>query len=44
MADLLLFFVQFFMTKPFPCEPSDLPKYPPSKEIDARKRDEEFRR
>ncbi|KAH0944141.1 hypothetical protein HID58_003778 [Brassica napus] len=35
---------EFFMTKPFPCEPSDLPKYPPSKEIDARKRDEEFRR
>ncbi|KAJ4886157.1 Protein kinase superfamily protein [Raphanus sativus] len=34
----------FFMTEPFPCEPSDLPKYPPSKEIDARKRDEEFRR
>ncbi|CAN8269670.1 unnamed protein product [Cochlearia groenlandica] len=34
----------FFMTEPLPCEPSDLPKYPPSKEIDAKKRDEEYRR
>ncbi|ESQ49569.1 hypothetical protein EUTSA_v10020353mg [Eutrema salsugineum] len=34
----------FLTTEPFPCEPSDLPKYPPTKEIDARKRDEEYRR
>ncbi|CAN1175566.1 Probable serine/threonine-protein kinase At1g54610 [Linum perenne] len=31
----------FFSTKPFPCEPSALPKYPPSKEIDAKAREEE---
>ncbi|VVA96523.1 unnamed protein product [Arabis nemorensis] len=34
----------FFTTDPLPCEPSDLPKYPPTKEIDAKKRDEEYRR
>ncbi|KAF3605878.1 hypothetical protein DY000_02051439 [Brassica cretica] len=34
----------FFTTEPFACEPSELPKYPPTKEIDAKKRDEEYRR
>ncbi|KAH0905122.1 hypothetical protein HID58_044625 [Brassica napus] len=40
----LILFWLLILLSPFPCEPSDLPKYPPSKEIDARKRDEEFRR
>ncbi|KAG7600408.1 Protein kinase domain [Arabidopsis suecica] len=35
---------EFFSTRPLPCEPSSLPKYPPSKELDARMRDEESRR
>lgn len=35
---------EFFTTKPLPCDPSALPKYPPSKEFDARLRDEEARR
>lgn len=35
---------EFFTTKPLPCEPSSLPKYPPSKEFDAKMRDEEARR
>ncbi|CAH8306117.1 unnamed protein product [Eruca vesicaria subsp. sativa] len=34
----------FFMTEPLACDPSELPKYPPTKEIDAKKRDEEYRR
>ncbi|KAJ8565957.1 hypothetical protein K7X08_008533 [Anisodus acutangulus] len=34
----------FFTTKPYACEPSILPKYPPSKEMDAKRRDEEARR
>ncbi|KAK1310054.1 putative serine/threonine-protein kinase [Acorus calamus] len=34
----------FFTTKPFACDPSSLPKYPPSKELDAKLRDEEARR
>ncbi|KXG39386.1 probable serine/threonine-protein kinase At1g54610 [Sorghum bicolor] len=34
----------FFTTEPLACEPSSLPKYPPSKEIDAKRRDEEARR
>ncbi|KAJ4820677.1 Protein kinase superfamily protein [Rhynchospora pubera] len=34
---------QYFMTKPFACDPSSLPKYPPSKEFDAKRREEEFR-
>ncbi|XP_073053406.1 probable serine/threonine-protein kinase At1g54610 [Primulina eburnea] len=34
----------FFTTKPYACDPSALPKYPPSKEIDAKRRDEEARR
>ncbi|XP_077224053.1 putative serine/threonine-protein kinase At1g54610 [Tasmannia lanceolata] len=35
---------EFFTTKPFACDPSSLPKYPPSKEFDAKLRDEEARR
>ncbi|OIV92406.1 hypothetical protein TanjilG_23006 [Lupinus angustifolius] len=35
---------EFFSTKPLPCDPSSLPKYPPSKEFDAKVRDEEARR
>lgn len=36
--------MQFFTTKPYACDPSSLPKYPPSKEMDAKLRDEEARR
>eukprot|EP00250_Pteridium_aquilinum_P009884 c19002_g1_i2 orf=412-2349(+) len=35
---------EFFTTEPFACEPSSLPQYPPSKEMDAKMRDEEARR
>ncbi|CAI9765891.1 unnamed protein product [Fraxinus pennsylvanica] len=35
---------EFFTTMPYACDPSSLPKYPPSKEIDAKRRDEEARR
>nr|XP_043627451.1 probable serine/threonine-protein kinase At1g54610 [Erigeron canadensis]XP_043627452.1 probable serine/threonine-protein kinase At1g54610 [Erigeron canadensis]XP_043627453.1 probable serine/threonine-protein kinase At1g54610 [Erigeron canadensis] len=35
---------EFFMTKPYACDPSSLPKYPPTKEMDAKLRDEEARR
>ncbi|XP_073302830.1 probable serine/threonine-protein kinase At1g54610 [Primulina huaijiensis] len=35
---------EFFLTKPYACDPSSLPKYPPSKEMDAKRRDEESRR
>ncbi|MCO5569470.1 hypothetical protein L7F22_023182 [Adiantum nelumboides] len=35
---------EFFTTKPYACEPSSLPQYPPSKEMDAKLRDEENRR
>ncbi|XP_059440886.1 probable serine/threonine-protein kinase At1g54610 [Corylus avellana] len=35
---------EFFTTKPLPCDPASLPKYPPSKEFDAKVRDEEARR
>ncbi|XP_077226650.1 protein kinase superfamily protein [Tasmannia lanceolata] len=35
---------EFFTTKPLACDPSILPKYPPSKEFDAKIRDEEARR
>ncbi|KAM7272879.1 hypothetical protein ACFE04_027543 [Oxalis oulophora] len=34
----------FFTSEPHPCEPSSLPKYPPSKEMDVKLRDEESRR
>lgn len=39
-----IFWVQFFTTEPYACEPSSLPKYPPSKEMDVKLRDEEARR
>ncbi|XP_010929623.1 probable serine/threonine-protein kinase At1g54610 [Elaeis guineensis] len=35
---------EFFTTKPYACEPSSLPQYPPSKEMDAKLRDEKARR
>ncbi|XP_022970706.1 probable serine/threonine-protein kinase At1g54610 isoform X3 [Cucurbita maxima] len=35
---------EFFTTRPLPCDPSSLPKYPPSKEIDSKMREEEARR
>ncbi|MBA0711782.1 hypothetical protein Golax_010929 [Gossypium laxum] len=35
---------EFFTTQPLACDPSSLPRYPPSKEIDAKLRDEEARR
>lgn len=35
---------EFFTTKPLPCNPSSLPKYTPSKEMDAKLRDEVSRR
>ncbi|CAL4963668.1 unnamed protein product [Urochloa decumbens] len=34
----------FFSTEPYACDPSSLPTYPPSKEMDAKLRDEEARR
>ncbi|XP_058788398.1 protein IMPAIRED IN BABA-INDUCED STERILITY 1-like isoform X2 [Vicia villosa] len=35
---------EYFKTLPYACEPSSLPKYPPSKEIHAKKRAEELRK
>ncbi|CAL5361782.1 hypothetical protein CsSME_00052908 [Camellia sinensis var. sinensis] len=35
---------EFFTTEPYACEPSNLPKYPPSKELDVKLKDEEARR
>ncbi|KAF5479419.1 hypothetical protein F2P56_000239 [Juglans regia] len=35
---------EFFTTEPLPCDPSSLPKYPPSKEFDAKLRDQEEKR
>ncbi|KAG9446258.1 hypothetical protein H6P81_012386 [Aristolochia fimbriata] len=35
---------EFFTTEPYACEPSSLPHYPPSKEMDAKLRDEAARR
>ncbi|CAN8325636.1 unnamed protein product [Cochlearia groenlandica] len=35
---------EYFKTQPLACDPSCLPKYPPSKEIDIRMRDETKRR
>ncbi|XP_047342186.1 probable serine/threonine-protein kinase At1g54610 [Impatiens glandulifera] len=35
---------EFFNTEPYACDPSNLPKYPPSKEIDAKLRDQEAKR
>jgi cyclin-dependent kinase 12/13 len=41
---IYFFFLQFFSTEPFSCDPSSLPKLPPSKEYDVRRRQEEARR
>ncbi|KAE9618998.1 putative protein-serine/threonine kinase CMGC-CDK-CRK7-CDK9 family [Lupinus albus] len=35
---------EFFTTEPYACDPSGLPKYPPTKEMDAKLRDDEARR
>ncbi|XVF50065.1 hypothetical protein PTKIN_Ptkin04bG0064500 [Pterospermum kingtungense] len=35
---------EFFTTKPYACDPSSLPVYPPSKEIDAKHREEAKRK
>ncbi|XP_061349374.1 probable serine/threonine-protein kinase At1g54610 [Gastrolobium bilobum] len=35
---------EFFTTEPYACDPSSLPKYPPTKEIDVKRRDDEARR
>ncbi|KAI8534027.1 hypothetical protein RHMOL_Rhmol10G0056400 [Rhododendron molle] len=35
---------EYFTIKPYACDPSCLPKYPPSKEIDAKIRDEKRRK
>lgn len=35
---------EFFTTFPLPCDPSSLPKYPPSKEFDTKLQEEESRR
>lgn len=34
----------YFTTKPYACEPSSLPQYPPNKEIDARNREDARRK
>ncbi|KAK1567127.1 hypothetical protein Q3G72_008440 [Acer saccharum] len=36
--------LEFFTTEPYACEPSSLPKYPPSKEMDVKLRHKEARR
>ncbi|WCJ35899.1 Protein kinase superfamily protein [Euphorbia peplus] len=35
---------EYFTSKPYACEPSSLPKYPPNKEIDAKHREEARRK
>ncbi|XP_060172573.1 protein IMPAIRED IN BABA-INDUCED STERILITY 1-like [Lycium barbarum] len=35
---------EYFKTKPHACDPSSLPKYPPSKEIDAKHREDAIRK
>ncbi|XP_017416125.2 cyclin-dependent kinase C-2 C isoform X1 [Vigna angularis] len=35
---------EYFSTKPYACDPSLMPKYPPSKEMDARNREEASRK
>ncbi|XP_030473758.1 cyclin-dependent kinase C-2 C-like isoform X1 [Syzygium oleosum] len=35
---------EYFKTKPYACDPSSLPKYPPNKEIDAKQREEAQRK
>lgn len=34
---------EYFTTKPYACDPSTIPKYPPNKEIDAKSRDAKSR-
>ncbi|KAK7271812.1 hypothetical protein RJT34_28020 [Clitoria ternatea] len=34
---------EYFSTKPYPCNPSSLPRYPPSKEMDVKIRDDSSR-
>ncbi|KAH0941881.1 hypothetical protein HID58_001518, partial [Brassica napus] len=31
---------EYFLTRPYACDPSSLPKYPPNKEMDAKNRDD----
>lgn len=38
MASFLFF--QYFRTRPYACDPSKLPKYPPTKEMDAKSRED----
>ncbi|KMZ72562.1 putative serine/threonine-protein kinase [Zostera marina] len=35
---------EFFTKQPYACHPSSLPKYPPTKELDVKRRDEEAKR
>ncbi|XP_045813426.1 probable serine/threonine-protein kinase At1g54610 [Trifolium pratense] len=35
---------EFFNTEPYACDPSSLPEYPPTKEMDVKRRDDEARR
>ncbi|XP_071716418.1 protein IMPAIRED IN BABA-INDUCED STERILITY 1-like [Rutidosis leptorrhynchoides] len=35
---------EYFKTKPYACDPSSLPKYPPNKEIDAKHREDSARK
>ncbi|KAK1427219.1 hypothetical protein QVD17_15902 [Tagetes erecta] len=35
---------EYFKTKPYACDPSSLPKYPPNKEIDAKHREDSKRK
>ncbi|KAK9278388.1 hypothetical protein L1049_027953 [Liquidambar formosana] len=35
---------EYFTTKPYACDPSSLPKYPPNKEIDAKNREDAKRK
>ncbi|GFY94822.1 protein kinase superfamily protein [Actinidia rufa] len=35
---------EFFTTEPYACDPCSLPQYPPTKEMDAKRRDDEARR
>lgn len=44
MLLIIPFFHQFFTVEPLAVDPSSLPKYPPSKEIDAKLRDEEAKK
>lgn len=44
VADHFESFCQFFTTEPCACEPSSLPKFPPTKEMDLKLRDEAAKR